>query len=532
MKKNKYSKEKIIEIYKNILLKTNKRPTRASIIEAGVTRDAFRSYFGNMIKLHEYVNKNHANIFENLLDESHFTPQNFKKVVKNVQKKKRFFVTTAVTGHSVNQKFLNVIKNYCQKMNAELLIIPIEDPASKGPFSYSLDPCLKTENIVFKDLKLNNNILIRTIKLSAKQLDPTTGLDRLGKREGSFIFGSPKQFLKVTPTTRKYPHLILTTGAITNPEYMNTKSYFSQRTAYLANYDHILGGLIVEIRDHKIYHVRGVEADSKTGKFIDLGIEYTQDKTRSVGAKAFSLGDLHPYQMDESAFQAWENICKEIKVENLILHDAFDGMSISHHDYKKSITNAKKHAFNALSLNDELDKSIEVYKRCLNMVKNKVYFARSNHDEVIDRYLQEGRYVFDPQNLYLASQMVAPMIDGWNPFHYALEKIKKIQHKGRMIFLERDEELNFCGVELGQHGDKGANGGRASVRSFERAYEKCVVGHSHTPCIYRGVYVNGTTSKLRMDYNSGPSSWLHASTLVYYNGARQLIIAIDGKTHL
>ena len=46
-----------------------------------------------------------------------------------------------------------------------------------------------------------------------------------------------------------------------------------------------------------------------------------------------------------------------------------------------------------------------------------------------------------------------------------------------------------------------------------------------------GLVGEGTNSLLRLDYNSGPSSWLHTDCIVYANGKRSLINFIEGKWH-
>ena len=90
----------------------------------------------------------------------------------------------------------------------------------------------------------------------------------------------------------------------------------------------------------------------------------------------------------------------------------------------------------------------------------------------------------------------------------------------------------MANVELGAHGDKGANGARGSLHAMENAYGNSVSGHSHSPEILRGAWQVGTCSYLKLEYNQGPSSWLHSSCLLYPNGARQLINVIGGQWRL
>ena len=114
-------------------------------------------------------------------------------------------------------------------------------------------------------------------RLSAKQIDPITGLGRIGQRNGTFVYASPKQRLKSSPISNiKMPHFLMTTGAITIPDYTSA-NYMSNRTAYIAEYDHVMGGLIVEIGNSDEYHFRQFQCDN--GRMIDYN--YLRNKGSS-----------------------------------------------------------------------------------------------------------------------------------------------------------------------------------------------------------------------------------------------------------
>src|SRR5690606_483429 len=121
------------------------------------------------------------------------------------------------------------------------------------------------------------NIVLSNILVSAKQIQPTTGLARF-TREGSCILASPKQFLDfvaVSPSKERLPRMVATTGAITVSNYDNDY-YMSQRTSAIAEFDHQLGAIIVEVVDNTHYHFRHVRASSD-GSFVDLGRRYCPD---------------------------------------------------------------------------------------------------------------------------------------------------------------------------------------------------------------------------------------------------------------
>jgi hypothetical protein len=79
------------------------------------------------------------------------------------------------------------------------------------------------------------------------------------------------------------------------------------------------------------------------------------------------------------------------------------------------------------------------------------------------------------------------------------------------------------------HGHLGPNGARGSIRAFGKIGVRSIVGHGHGPGIKDGVMQVGTSSYLRLGYNKGPSSWLHAHGALYQNGKRSLLIIINGR---
>jgi hypothetical protein len=95
--------------------------------------------------------------------------------------------------------------------------------------------------------------------------------------------------------------------------------------------------------------------------------------------------------------------------------------------------------------------------------------------------------------------------------------------------LAPDESLLIGDVEYGLHGDRGPNGSRGSARSLRRIGVKTVIGHSHSPAIEEGCYQTGTSTRLRLEYNAGPSSWLQSHVCQYASGRRVLLNIIEGE---
>lgn len=241
------------------------------------------------------------------------------------------------------------------------------------------------------------------------------------------------------------------------------------------------------------------------------------------------FGDYHSGDTDPIVKEALHEIVQLVKPKVIILHDVFDGKSINHHEKRKNIKRALLYRNHKLSLEDELRKLAEELNE-LSTWADKLVIVKSNHDEFLDEVIEDGRYTSDPINFKICSQLSVAMCDSYDPLKYGVELLgltaKNIQ------WLERDESYEVAGIELGAHGDKGPNGSRGSIKSLEASYGSCVIGHTHTPGILRGTFQVGTSSYLRLNYNVGPSSWMHTMCLVYPNGQRQLINIVNGAWHL
>ena len=64
--------------------------------------------------------------------------------------------------------------------------------------------------------------------------------------------------------------------------------------------------------------------------------------------------------------------------------------------------------------------------------------------------------------------------------------------------------------------------------NLSRVEHRANIGHSHAAGILDGVYQAGTSFKLQLDYNRGPSSWSHSHIVTYESGKRAIITVRDG----
>lgn len=526
-------KKEIVEAYLKIL--EGKYTVKVFDLQRhGFPFNIIKYYFGSLEKLANKIRLEYPELFYDVHLDDVFTSDKLIEFHKNLKNHKRFVITTAALGCFIDSSFLSSIENYCKRNDACLLVLIAEDPASAG--GRFIDKELIRHNIVPYDTKLNDNFFISTIKLSTKQIKPTTGLARISQGNGSFIYASPKQFLEFIPTSNtKLPHAVMTTGAITHPNYSPEQSnkehrYMSQRTAYIAKYDHVMGAVIVEIEDDNIYHFRQIQS-FEDGSFITLGKKYFPNgQMKPAIPEGFIMGDWHSGQTDPTAKQAWQEVCEETKPKRVFVHDGLNGLSINHHEQHKKLLKAKR----SLNGTSSLENEIKTYADDLNALSKwakELVVVHSNHDDFLMRYLDEGMYVDDPQNHYFALKLALGAFEGKYPVKYAVE-LKGLKAKN-IRWLDYNDDFKLSGVVTGAHGHKGPNGARGSIISMERAYGDVISAHDHTPGILRKSWKVGTTSLLKMGYNDdSPSSWFHTSCLLYEGGARELINSINGKWKL
>ena len=459
------------------------------------------------------------------VEEEVYTQEYRDALEEEIKKYKRFVITTAVMGKEVNKDFLAAIDNYATRNNALKLVLPCEDVASRGKKAapIELSPELKDFGVIFKDTYLNRNLCLCAVKVSAKQINTLTGLDRLTKsREASIIVASPKVFLKYVPNMHyEIPPAIMSTGAITVNDYDNDR-YMSKRTSTLAENDHTYGAVIVEVEDEHIFHFRHVQADPLSSSITDLGVTYGSDGsvTRTIGA-AMVVGDSHVGYHDRELHEKVMELAQEVDVKKVILHDIFHGSSISHHEAKKSITRAIRAQEGKLDLELEC-KAVKNYIEDIRDRGYEVVVPSANHNNHLLRYLEEGRYVDDPINLKFASKLISPAIDGINPLQFAIESIFGFK-KDNVKWLKNDMSYKVHGVECSAHGDKGANGAKGNLATFEKGLGDCVVAHTHSAAIFRKVFCVGTVGEMDMGYNEGMSNWTRTCCLIYRDGTKQLI---------
>ena len=473
-----------------------------------------------------------AKIIEEYEEENTIYTEEYREALNDeIKKYKKFVITTVVMGKEVNKPFADSLRNYAKRNNALLIALPCEDVVSRGKKTsktLEISPELSDFRVVFKDTYINNNLCLCAIKVSAKQINPLTGLDRLTvQRQASIIVASPKVFLKYVPNMHyDIPPALMTTGAVTINNY-DTDRYMSKRTSTLAEGDHAYGAIIVEVEDEHIFHFRHVRASSYNS-ITDMGIDYLPDgSVQPMDNTVMVMGDSHTGYHDKELHVSVMEAALKSGVNTIFLHDIFNATSVTHHDKGKGITRAIKAKENKLDLKLECT-AIRNYLNNIILHGMDAYIVSSNHDHMLLRWLEEGGYINDPLNYEMGVSLAAAAIKGHDPLKYAIEN--EIGYKEeRVHWLKEDESCKVYGVECSNHGSAGANGSKGSLQIFEKGLGNCVVAHTHSAAIIRDAYCVGTVGVMDQGYNKGLSSWTRTCCLIYKNGTKQLINFIPDK---
>ena len=435
---------------------------------------------------------------------------------------RRYIVTSAEVGATPNHKQLDAYERYAQETGASILVIPI-----LGQYRNEELHDRFNDYEVVKERSLGKRVGVRDFGVKAQQINPLTGLKRFGTVDKSIIVGSPKQHLEhVANSTRNEPKAVMSTGAATLPNY---KDNF--RIGKIAQEDHVQGAILVDVDEDTGYFFFRQAQSTSDGSFIDQGIKYQGDKITPVRADTIVLGDLHEAQLDQIAYDQSCDMINTLRPKHVILHDVFDAYSMNHHDEGRHLLRASKANLGQLSLKQELYKLGErLHELASQGEKDTIYHVvKSNHDEALDRYLDECRFVGDSENLELSVRLAHAMLEGKDPLREGILLTYGYIPKN-LKFMQRDDEFNRYGWHLSSHGDKGPSGSRGSLASFDYSLGKAVVAHSHSAAIKKNVFRVGALERFDVDYVKGTTgNWTASNAVIYGNGKAQILNIYGGQ---
>ena len=475
---------------------------------------------------------------------------------------KRFILTSAQNNTHVHGELLANLETLASYYGAEIIVGTYTyNQNHYGKLSVKRGKDKPEEKALWYDPAITKYIRDERVQLAPglvwcgeynalpTNVNPLAGLESYTGRQ-SAIFPHAKLAMRSIATMQgEGVKLNYTTGTITQ------RNYIQKREGTIAEFHHIYGALLVEVNSNGNWWVRQLNHDEGTGTMQDLTVVVKNGRIVDKNARVESIthGDLHGVFADPEVVKASLEMVDELQPKFQFLHDVMEGAAVNPHMRKYQANHEKFHVWlrGYHKLDNELvdtAKLLESYERPF----SRTVIVDSNHDDPwIKRWLREYDYRKDPPNTEVFLKLQAylyrnirngvtdeesrarkanpKMVRDINMVEYALRDIGG--YKAKAKFLNADESFLTCDrkIENGMHGHLGPAGSYGSPSNLSKMGRKANTAHTHSCGIWNGLYVAGTSSKLRWDYTKGPSNWSHTHIVTYENGKRSLITLYDGK---
>ncbi len=452
-------------------------------------------------------------------------------------KVQRYLVTAAQNATPVRKNFWKAFEVCAKWYGAERVVLPgrYKNPTSIFSKNMQADEWWAEEvtNFLYNGWKrLNENLLILGgVKVQWAAMDALAGLDGLTKARSGIVAHGSRAMRSIATPQHKYPKVMYTTGACTEPNYTDTKR------GKVGEFNHCIGGLIVEI-DGDTFHIRELNATAD-GRFIDLDMEFMPEGVLPAKpALSVTTGDTHRRwvkpEVVRATFTAKDSLVNVVKPRYLFWHDLIDGHARNHHHVKDWILKYGKWKTRKECVRTEIEEGVAFANKhtpagCTS------YVVPSNHNDVVGRWLRETDPRDDPVNaefwLEIASAAIKNVkatsggIEYEDPFIAYAKKSANANVK----FLRRGESFVLSHVEYGFHGDIGPNGARGTTKNLSKLGVKVTKGHSHAAEIVGGCYSVGKSTGMLEYERGGPSNHTNAHVVQYANGKRTIVIIINGR---
>ena len=438
----------------------------------------------------------------------------------------RFFITTAHAASQVHPGFMATIKNWLNRNDAELVVLPgcaHVKALEKQPTSY--DPTvLLYANKFATSYTINDNLVAMDLKILPQQRDPLGGLTEWGKGEQSVIVASPRQRFETIPISNtKLPRSMMSTGACTLPHYQKN------RIGGMAARDHVIGGIVVEAANG-LFHSRHVQA-YEDGSFIDLAnvdsrnpgaIKYLPNgEIEYVRPEALVCGDVHGDLLDPAAWRATQELIRLTRPKVFIINEICDGNTFNPHEKGRALDLAVQR-FPSMEYEFTATRAVfDVIVDYCTAHDCKVIVLESNHDRFFERHLTSMDWRLDATNLSFCAKMFVRQLEHDDALQNYIDPDNRAEWVG-------DRQDLFIGGFFIAHGDIGTGGSKGSLKQISKI-TRSVTHHSHKPGILNGSVQGGCLCALDQKYNKGFKGWLHSNTLIYPESHFSHVVIIDGE---
>lgn len=457
---------------------------------------------------------------------------------------KRYILTAAQNNTEVHEAFWENLLALAKHYDAEIFVATFSynknaygklsvKAGTKAPndhelwFDPAIKPYIRDERVeIAKGL-----VWCGEMNILPTAVDPLEGLETYSGRK-SAVFPHAKIAMRSIPTMQgEGVKLNYTTGAAT------LRNYIKKKAGLKAEHHHSYGAALVEVDGNGNWWVRQLE-QGEDNVLYDLDVKVEDGEiTTGVSVEAITWGDIHATLVDpvvEELSIGDDGMLGALKPRYQFIHDLLEGVAINHHEAKNPHAKFKAFLRGYDVVTKELQDTNAVLRKYLRKGVQTVV-VDSNHDNWLLRWLREHDYRSDPRNavLFLEAQTeVYKQLQGGNDdFHLVEWAMRRFGCPEQVRFLRVDESFTICKkmIECGMHGHLGPNGAAGTPNNLKSVGRKANTAHTHSAGIFDGLYVAGTSTKLRWDYAHGPSSWTQSHIVTYPNGKRTIVTMYAGK---
>lgn len=480
-------------------------------------------------------------------------------------------VTAAQWGAPLNREYWASLKQYAQFMGYVLVVMPMKYGAIKavnGKLRTFL-PAELSGHMIWDDVLLAQGQL----RLNVARFRPTLErylTDSVCNMGGisSQVFGGTR--LELDHRSRighRYPKAIMTTGAVTRPNYKVDALGQQDRTGEVATENHEFAAIVFEFPTSikEEFHFRQLLAD-KNGEFFDIDVKeggarrFTKNGPQPAveGVEGIVLGDWHTNttcpQVRRTTFEGKHSIVSVLKPKHVVVHDFMDNEAANGYRSKQGVRSAYLAQFGRDNVEGELLENVNEIKWIQSQVpeQTKIHWVPSNHPDLwLTEWVDSGKWVQDHLNRVIGSRLFTMM---YEDLAQRAKKEKLSQGKLRVLspirlymnekvpdlhVIDRQETFTLPQGRSGKkillslHGDLGPGGApsRGTI-PFLKYNHDLILGHNHTAIKYRGLWRVGTSTTLMKHYVEGPAtSWTNTHAVIFSNGQVMLIHIVNQRYH-
>lgn len=467
----------------------------------------------------------------------------------NWKKSKRAIVVAAQNATPEHPEFWPILEYMASHLGAQLIVIPLRYKNATSVWTASQrnadwwSPPLRPYLWNVRE-DLNENVaLIGDMKIQPTASNPLSGAEALSRASSAVVGHTRAQTKSIATPQHSMAKLLMTSGSCTVSNYSDT------RVGRLGDFHHSLSAVMIELRGSHFY-MRRLNYSDRTKRVIDLGVAYYKDRHETAPPSlALVMGDIHVDYVDPKVVSATfgeAGIVERIRPEHLVWHDLLDAHSCNPHHLGNPFADIAKYFAGRSEVNAETRRAVEFTNDHTQIAIKRTkldnllsVLVPSNHLDFVARYIMREDWKKLPaENRVFYLKTALMMAEGTKLTEKGIEfpdpftEIFRAANVPNTRVLDLDEPFVLSDVALHMHGDRGPNGARGSIRNIRRVATKSIIGHGHSPGEDEGCVQVGTSTRLRLEYNAGASSWLNTHCDLNADGKRQLVTIVDGRFSL